>query len=71
MFYTGFQKEKQNSEAKIYDIDEELRLQRRAHEKRLNPAREQAKVITEVYGEQTFVFGVDAGLKIGIFVREQ
>jgi hypothetical protein len=71
MFYTGFQNEKQNSEAKTHDIDEELRLKRRAHEKRLNVAREQAKFITEVYGEQTFVFGVGAGLKIWIFVREQ
>ena len=73
MFSTGFQIEKQNnSEAKINVVDEEeLRLQRRAHKKKLNAARERAKVITEVYGEQTFVPGVDAGLKIWIFVREQ
>lgn len=51
--------------------EEELRLQRRAYKKKLQEARDKAQIITEVYGEQPFIPGVDPGLKIWIYVREQ
>jgi len=53
-------------------VDEEaLRLQLREHKKKLQEARDRAQIITEVYGEQPFIPGVDPGLKIWIYVREQ
>ena len=41
--------------------EEELRLQRRAYKKKLQEARDKAQIITEVYGEQPFIPGVDPG----------
>lgn len=50
---------------------EEERLHRRARAKAKAGALARAKTVTEVYGEQPFVPGVDPGLKTWIFVREQ
>lgn len=50
---------------------EEARLVRIKRAKAKAAAIARAKVVTEVYGEQRFIPGVDPGLKTWIFVREQ
>jgi len=64
--------DKVNEEDLTTKVDgEALRLERRAHKKKLQEARDRAQIITEVYGEQPFIPGVDPGLKVWIYVREQ
>lgn len=47
------------------------RVAHRTKMRKKKAAMDRAQVITEVYGEQPFVPGVDPGLKIWILVREQ
>jgi hypothetical protein len=63
--------EKEAPAQKSFAEIEDERLQKRARIKAKTAAVARAQIVTEVYGEQPFIPGVDPGLKTWIYVREQ
>ena len=60
-----------DDEEKHRPTTSERRVAHRTKMRKKKAAMDRAQMITEVYGEQPFVPGVDPGLKIWILVREQ